>query len=154
MLLAPGASRSRRLPQHRTRLPSPKPAQAPQRAVGCRDPNQHQHRSLRNVARRGIKPPLPPQKKQQTAKPLPWAMRGGAPQPRVGGGGVHVAQRGSHLLSCHGEAGTALPCAGAESEEGVHAQEAHGGEEVERDAEADVQAGEAQSQHPQPGAPP
>ena len=100
------------------------------------------------------KTPSPPQKKQQTAKPLPWAMRGGAPQPRVGGGGVRVAQRGSHLLSCHGEAGTALPCAGAESEEGVHAQEAHGGEEVERNAEADVQAGEAQSQHPQPGAPP
>lgn len=154
MLLAPGASRSRRLPQHRTRLPSPKPAQAPQRAVGCRDPNQHQHRSLRNVAGRGIKPPLPPKKTTNSKTSALGDARGSPAAQGGGGGGVRVAQRGSHLLSCHGEAGTALPCAGAESEEGVHAQEAHGGEEVERDAEADVQAGEAQSQHPQPGAPP
>lgn len=96
MLLAPGASRSRRLPQHRTRLPSPKPAQAPQRAVGCRDPNQHQHRSLRNVARRGIKPPLPP-KKTTNSKTSALGDARGSPAAQGGGWGGSCSPEGVPL---------------------------------------------------------
>lgn len=98
--------------------------------------------------------PHPPQKKETKPKNKNQQQNScpvraeGSPAARGGRGG-----KGPTLLSRHGEARTAFPCTGAESEEGVHAQQAHGGEEVERDAEADVQAGEAQAQHPQPGAP-